>query len=160
MLGKYLIGGVLVKRLKDVDNEFLNWFLDLLQLDLGNKIKSMKEKGFVFNAEYSTQLNKRCVLDLEKKKICKDNLFNSEGFLKIRYNHRSDSRIYFKDMKKYLTMVLMNENMILFVKYNYQNEDVVYFSLNNRIDIKNAETLVSDMIFVFKFLSEKNIIIN
>lgn len=54
----------------------------------------------------------------------------------------------------------MNENMILFVKYNYKNEDVVYFSLNNRIDIKNAETLVSDMIFVFKFLSGKNIIIN
>ena len=62
-------------------------------------------------------------------------------------------------MVDYLTMILVNDSCILFVRYDYEKNETIYFSFNE-IDSKNAETLISDMIFVFKFISEKSIIIN
>ena len=56
-------------------------------------------------------------------------------------------------------MILVNDSCILFVRYDYEKNETIYFSFNE-IDSKNAETLISDMIFVFKFISEKSIIIN
>ena len=104
-------------------------------------------------------MNKDNRIDLKDKKIHRENLFKKEGFLKIRYNHRSNSRVYFKSMVDYLTMILVNDSCILFVRYDYEKNETIYFSFNE-IDSKNAETLISDMIFVFKFISEKSIIIN
>lgn len=148
-----------MKQLKDVNGEFLNWFLDLLDLDISRKIKIMENENFRFKIEFSTQMNKDNRIDLKDKKIHKENLFKKEGFLKIRYNHRSNSRVYFKSMVDYLTMILVNDSCILFVRYDYEKNETIYFSFNE-IDSKNAETLISDMIFVFKFISEKSIIIN
>lgn len=148
-----------MKRLKDVNGEFLNWFLDLLDLDISRKIKIMENENFRFKIEFSTQMNKDNRIDLKDKKIHRENLFKKEGFLKIRYNHRSNSRVYFKDMVDYLTMILLNDSCILFVRYDYEKNKTIYFSFNE-IDSKNAETLISDMIFVFKFISEQSIIIN
>lgn len=148
-----------MKRLKDVNGEFLNWFLDLLDLDISRKIKIMENENFRFKIEFSTQMNKDNRIDLKDKKIHRENLFKKEGFLKIRYNHRSNSRVYFKSMVDYLTMILVNDSCILFVRYDYEKNETIYFSFNE-IDSKNAETLISDMIFVFKFISEKSIIIN
>lgn len=148
-----------MKRLKDVNGEFLNWFLDLLDLDISRKIKIMENENFRFKIEFSTQMNKDNRIDLKDKKIHRENLFKKEGFLKIRYNHRSNSRVYFKSMVDYLTMILVNDSCILFVRYDYEKNKTIYFSFNE-IDSKNAETLISDMIFVFKFISEKSIIIN
>ncbi len=91
---------------------------------------------------------------LVNKKIKKENLFKPEGFLKIKYNHRSDSKIFFKSMNDYLTMILVNDSYILFVRYDYEKNETIYFSFN-RIDSKNVETLISDAIFVFKFISEQ-----
>ena len=62
-------------------------------------------------------------------------------------------------MDDYLTMVLVNDIYILFIKYNYKDDSIVYFSLNN-ISKKEAEVLINDMIFVFKFLNEQYIVIN
>lgn len=148
-----------MKQLKDVNGEFLNWFLDLLDLDISRKIKIMENENFRFKIEFSTQMNKDNRIDLKDKKIHRENLFKKEGFLKIRYNHRSNSRVYFKSMVDYLTMILVNDSCILFVRYDYEKNETIYFSFNE-IDSKNAETLISDMIFVFKFISEKSIIIN
>ena len=148
-----------MKQLKDVNGEFLNWFLDLLDLDISRKIKIMENENFRFKIEFSTQMNKDNRIDLKDKKIHKENLFKPEGFLKISYNHRSNSRVYFKSMVDYLTMILVNDSCILFVRYDYEKNETIYFSFNE-IDSKNAETLISDMIFVFKFISEKSIIIN
>ena len=148
-----------MKQLKDVNGEFLNWFLDLLDLDISRKIKIMENENFRFKIEFSTQMNKDNRIDLKDKKIHRENLFKTEGFLKIRYNHRSNSRVYFKSMVDYLTMILVNDSCILFVRYDYEKNETIYFSFNE-IDSKNAETLISDMIFVFKFISEKSIIIN
>lgn len=148
-----------MKQLKDVNGEFLNWFLDLLDLDISRKIKIMENENFRFKIEFSTQMNKDNRIDLKDKKIHKENLFKKEGFLKIRYNHRSNSRVYFKSMVDYLTMILVNDSCILFVRYDYEKNETIYFSFNE-IDSKNAETLISDMIFVFKFISEKSVIIN
>lgn len=147
-----------MKQLKDVDGEFLNWFLDLLDLDINRKIKILESKNINFRLEFSTQLNKHPI-DLANKKIRKENLFKTEGFLKIKYNHRDDSRIYFKSMNDYLTMILVNDSSILFIKYDYEKNDTIYFSFN-RINSKNAETLISDAIFVFKFISEKFSLLN
>ena len=77
-----------MKQLKDVDSEFLNWFLDLLDLDINRKIKILESKNINFKLEFSTKLNKHPI-DLTDKKIDKNNLFKPEGFLKIRYNHRA-----------------------------------------------------------------------
>ena len=148
-----------MKRLKDVNGEFLNWFLDLLDLDISRKIKIMENENFRFKIEFSTQMNKDNRIDLKDKKIHRENLFKKEGFLKIRYNHRSNSRVYFKSMVDYLTMILLNDSCILFVRYDYEKNKTIYFSFNE-IDSKNAETLISDMIFVFKFISEQSVIIN
>ena len=148
-----------MKQLKDVNGEFLNWFLDLLDLDISRKIKIMENENFRFKIEFSTQMNKDNRIDLKDKKIHKENLFKKEGFLKIRYNHRSNSRVYFKSMVDYLTMILVNDSCILFVRYDYEKNETIYFSFNE-IDSKNAETLISDMIFVFKFISEQSVIIN
>ena len=148
-----------MKRLKDVNGEFLNWFLDLLDLDISRKIKIMENENFRFKIEFSTQMNKDNRIDLKDKKIHRENLFKKEGFLKIRYNHRSNSRVYFKSMVDYLTMILVNDSCILFVRYDYEKNETIYFSFNE-IDSKNAETLISDMIFVFKFISEQSVIIN
>ena len=142
-----------MKQLKDVDSEFLNWFLDLLDLDINRKIKILESKNINFKLEFSTKLNKHPI-DLTNKKIKKENLFKPEGFLKIKYNHRSDSKIFFKSMNDYLTMILVNDSNILFVRYDYEKNETIYFSFN-RIDSKNAETLISDAIFVFKFISEQ-----
>ena len=142
-----------MKQLKDVDSEFLNWFLDLLDLDINRKIKILESKNRNFKLEFSKKLNKHPI-DLTDKKIKKENLFKPEGFLKIRYNHRADSKIYFKSMNDYLTMIIVNDSSILFVRYDYERNDTIYFSFN-RIDSKNAETLISDAIFVFKFISEQ-----
>ena len=142
-----------MKQLKDVDSEFLNWFLDLLDLDINRKIKILESKNINFKLEFSTKLNKHPI-DLTDKKIKKENLFKPEGFLKIRYNHRADSKIYFKSMNDYLTMIIVNDSSILFVRYDYERNDTIYFSFN-RINSENAETLISDAIFVFKFISEK-----
>ena len=57
-------------------------------------------------------------------------------------------------MNDYLTMILVNDSYILFVRYDYEKNETIYFSFN-RIDSKNAETLISDAIFVFKFISEQ-----
>ena len=62
-------------------------------------------------------------------------------------------------MDDYLTMVLVNDIYILFIKYNYKDDSIIYFSLNN-ISKKEAEVLINDMIFVFKFLNEQYIVIN
>lgn len=148
-----------MKQLKDVNGEFLNWFLDLLDLDISRKIKIMENENFRFKIEFSTQINKNNRIDLKDKKIHKENLFKQEGFMKIRYNHRSNSRIYFKSMVDYLTMILVNDSCILFVRYDYEKNKTIYFSFNE-IDSENAETLISDMIFVFKFISEQSVIIN
>ena len=142
-----------MKQLKDVDSEFLNWFLDLLDLDINRKIKILESKNINFKLEFSTKLNKHPI-ELTDKKIDKNNLFKPEGFLKIRYNHRADSKIYFKSMNDYLTMIIVNDSSILFVRYDYERNDTIYFSFN-RINSENAETLISDAIFVFKFISEK-----
>ena len=142
-----------MKQLKDVDSEFLNWFLDLLDLDINRKIKILESKNINFKLEFSTKLNKHPI-DLTNKKIRRENLFKPEGFLKIKYNHRSDSKIFFKSMNDYLTMILVNDSYILFVRYDYEKNDATYFSFN-RINSENAETLISDAIFVFKFISEK-----
>ena len=142
-----------MKQLKDVDSEFLNWFLDLLDLDINRKIKILESKNINFKLEFSTKLNKHPI-DLTNKKIRRENLFKPEGFLKIKYNHRSDSKIYFKSMNDYLTMILVDDSYILFVRYDYEKNETIYFSFN-RIDSKNAETLISDAIFVFKFISEQ-----
>ena len=142
-----------MKQLKDVDSEFLNWFLDLLDLDINRKIKILESKNINFKLEFSTKLNKHPI-DLTNKKIRRENLFKPEGFLKIKYNHRSDSKIFFKSMNDYLTMILVNDSYILFVRYDYEKNETIYFSFN-RIDSKNAETLISDAIFVFKFISEQ-----
>ena len=147
-----------MKQLKDVDSEFLNWFLDLLDLDINRKIKILESKNINFKLEFSTKLNKHPI-DLTDKKIDKNNLFKPEGFLKIRYNHRADSKIYFKSMNDYLTMILVNDSYILFVRYDYEKNDATYFSFN-KVDSKNAETLISDMIFVFKFISDKFSVLN
>lgn len=148
-----------MKQLKDVNGEFLNWFLDLLDLDISKKIKAMEQKDFRFKVEFSTQINKNYAIDLKDKKIHKENLFKQEGFIKIKYNHRSDSRIYFKSMVDYLTMILVNDSCILFIRYDYEKNKTIYFSFSE-IDSKNAETLISDMIFVFKFISEQSVFLN
>ena len=140
-----------MKQLKDVDSEFLNWFLDLLDLDINRKIKILESKNINFKLEFSTKLNKHPI-DLEDKKIDKNNLFKPEGFLKIRYNHRADSKIYFKSMNDYLTMILVNDSYILFVRYDYEKNDTTYFSFN-KIDSKNAETLISDMVLQINLIS-------
>lgn len=148
-----------MKRLKDVDGQFLNWFLDLLDLDINKKIKLLESRSFNFKIEFSTQINKKRRIDLKDKKIHKENLFKQEGFFKIKYNHQSNSKIYFKNMNDYLTMILLNDSCILFVRYDYEKDETIYFSFSD-VDSKNSEVLISDMIFVFKFISERFSVLN
>lgn len=147
-----------MKRLK-IDEEFMEWLLDLMAMDISSIVGKMSEKDFKFNVEFSTQLMNRQRISSENRKIYKHSLFKDEGFLKIKYNCRDDSRIYFRSMTNYLNMILLNDNFIVFVRYNYKNDEVEYFTFNEINEIL-TETLINDMIFVFKFLSEQYKFIN
>ncbi len=151
---------VFMKKLHDVDNGFIIWLLDLLAININDIVKKMKRLDFNCDLGFNTSIiNKIRKFDLKDEKINKDCMFKPEGFYRIKYNHRNDSKVYFKDMDDYLTMVLVNDIYILFIKYNYKDDSIVYFSLNN-ISKKEAEVLINDMIFVFKFLNEQYIVIN